>query len=68
MSAVKPLQNGLNVVIRVWSKSWQAVSCSVCLELSRLTSTVLGADVRARDANVNGFDGRCMSAESASGV
>jgi hypothetical protein len=26
---------------------------------------VLGADVRARDANVNGFDGRCMSGESA---
>jgi hypothetical protein len=34
---------------------------------SRCALLVLGADVRAGGANVNGFDGRCTSSESASG-
>jgi hypothetical protein len=39
MSVTRPLQNSLNDVIRRWSKSRNAVCCSVCLRLLRLTIT-----------------------------
>lgn len=39
MSVTRPLQNSLNDVIRLWSKSRNAVCCSVSLRLLRLTIT-----------------------------
>jgi hypothetical protein len=63
MSVIKPLQNSLNDVIGVWSESREAVSCPVCLELPRLTSTRL----MSGGVNINGFDGRCTSSEALRG-
>lgn len=55
-------RNSRNDVTSVWSESRKAVSCSVCLRLLRLTCTT-----RTGGSNVNSFDGRCTSKESASG-
>ncbi len=65
MSAIRPLQNSLDDVIGVWSESRKVVSCSACLELLHPVGSE--SDVVLVAPTVNGFDGRCMSIESAPG-